>query len=146
MKLFGVLIFLSGNLILLAACRQDQPMLNQEIIGEWIAVTENSYKTYCQGYLFMEDGLCKNNLGFFDYFISESYLLHAPYVYCLDSGSPTYLTGATELNNVRRYYGNRTYYKIEEDTLRIYDPAKNAWFNQHISFQSPDTMILSSVN
>ena len=138
-------IYVIIALFLVLSCRQDEPKQTQELIlGEWKAAKENNYSN-CQGYLFMEDGLCEN-LGFFDYFVSESYLLHAPYVYCMDSRSPSYLSGETALNNIRRYYGNRTYYKIEEDTLRIYDPAKNVWFDQHISFQSPDTMILSYTN
>lgn len=145
------LSLISGILLCLIACQQDYlTKQNQELIlGEWRAIDQDDYyPVYRDGYHFMEDNLCINNLGFYSYFISKGFLLHAPHVFCIKkSDIPLYLFGEeTELNNVNHYYGNRTGYKIEKDTLKIYDPAKNAWQNQHIRFVSPDTMILSSIN
>lgn len=145
MKIF----FLIPILFFLYSCRKDSTPQNQElIIGEWKAIDKNrNHVIYRHGYQFLEDNLCIDNIGFYSYFINEGFLLHTPHTYCLKSGIPHYLFGGeTELNNVNHYFGNRTSYKIEDDTLKIYDPAKNAWQSQHIRFVSPDTMILSSVN
>ena len=149
MKYFSFFIYLSGGFILFSSCRQDINQQNRQlIIGEWRAIDKNrSSVAYRHGYQFLEDNLFIDNIGFFSYFIYESFLLHTPQTYCVRSGIPYYLFGGkTALNNVNHYYGNRTCYKIENDTLKIYDPAKNAWQSQHIRFVSPDTMILSSIN
>ena len=133
------------------SCQKDLTKQNQKLlIGEWrFAEAEDSSwdDEYMFGYKFMEDGLCENNLGFFSYYNPTGFFLHTPKKYCMGSVVPSYLFGGkTALNNVSRYYGNRTYYKIKGDTLKIYDPAKNVWSSQYIRFKSPDSLIVSYIN
>ena len=137
-------------LFCVCSCQQEQTMEYQKmILGEWrpVSVKNNMRINYIHGYNFMEDGLCDNNLGFFSYFHSKGELLHVSEASCISSMRLRYpFFRATALNNVLHSYGNRTYYNIVEDTLKIYDPSKNSWINQLIRFESPDIMILSFMN
>ena len=143
-----IVIFL---FLLLCSCQQYPIEDNHElIIGEWRPVVEKGhwYDVYRGGYTFMDNGLCDDKLGFFSYFYPKRVQLHTPGVYCMemDLKVPYYIQLNTELNNVIRFYGNRTSYKITGDTLKIYDPSKNTWLDRQIYFESPDTMVLSYVN
>lgn len=126
------------------------------IVGEWKPIIEKEYSIttwgkayfvdcYLVGYRFDADGLCQNNFGFFTYIVPNGFLAHDPCIYCMSSSEvPDYLFGPeSELHNILHYHGNTSSYQIEEDTLRVYDPAKAKWFDQQISFLSPDTMRLS---
>ena len=131
-------------LFLLFSCQQDTTKNNRRLIlGEWRPITDY----HMSGYIFMENGLCDYFPGFFSYFHSKGMVLDDFEMYCLDYKFPYYLSmGQSALNNVMRFYGNLSSYIISEDTLKIYDPSKNSWFEQQINFESSDSMILSYIN
>jgi hypothetical protein len=152
-KMKMIKYFIGLCIIIFCSCNRSQTNKNLNlIIGEWKAIDNYKpeiygYIPYLNGYNFMEDGLCDNYPGFFSYFEPKGFLLHASEKSCIESRLPRYLFGGvTALNNVRRFHGNRSSYKIIGDTLKIYDPSKNVWFNQQIHFESPDTMVLSYVD
>ena len=143
MKIQYVLICCSIFLWMACQPRQTQTKINSQlIVGEWRPADESCHLT---GYHFHADGLCENNFGFLTYIVSKGFLAHDPCNYCMKrSEVPLYLFGSESiLNNILHYHGNVSSYQIEEDTLRIYDPAKAHWFEQQIRFLSPDTMMLS---
>ena len=126
------------------ACQQDTTKNNRRLIlGEWRPITDY----HMSGYIFMENGLCDYFPGFFSYFHSKGMVLDDFEMYCIDYRFPYYLSmGQSALNNVIRFYGNRTSYIITRDTLKIYDPSKNSWFKHQINFESTDSMVLSYIN
>jgi len=128
------------------SCQPDITKQNQEwIIGEWTPIFyDDIYGVYsCAGYLFDKE-FCENKVGYYDYFYQTGKLLEFPDVlpkleseFCGWFDNPY-------LCNVKRPYGYRTNYKIEKDTLHIFDLADKVWTKYHLRFSSKDTMILSN--
>jgi len=136
--------------IILCSCKQDLTKANEKLIlGEWQPVAEEEgYEYNLQCYNFMEDGMCDYYPGFFSYYNEKAMLLYDRNMYCKgqEEMSPDFVWRGTELNNVKRFYGNRSTYKIAGDTLKIFDPSKSVWNEQQILFLSADSMVLSYIN
>lgn len=144
-----------GLAILILCSCHDQTKRNQDwIVGEWYPIdnppfgdaedevywgTENFNMT---GYLFQEDGICENKLGYFEYQDSNGDILPYP---CKNI-DPNAKRKKYWLNNIVRNYGNYSSYKIEHDKLSIYDLSLKAWTTYTISFFTQDTLLLSCEN
>ena len=135
--------------ILFCSCKQDLTKTNEILIlGEWQPV-EEEIDDYCLLYYnFMADGFCDYYPGFFSYYEPRVMVFDDLSMNCLENQwlLPNFLRWGTALNNVKRFYGNRTTYQIAGDTLKIFDPSTSVWNEQQILFLSPDSMVLSYIN
>ena len=119
----------------LYSCR-DMTEYNQiTIVGEWIPIDKENMDSY----IFEENEICRKETGFYDYVDSTKATVSNPYK--LTNGD-IFDIPAT-LNNIIRYYRSHSCYKIENNCLKIFDPALKAWKEHYISFITPDTLIFS---
>lgn len=99
-------------------------------------------------YLFMENNICENHLGFYEYGDPiDGYILSYPLKYSIRKRPSSYdweTEGPRWLDNIIRSYGNRSIYRLYNDSLFIYDPGFKKWFNRRIEFPSTDTLRLYS--
>lgn len=146
-----VLILLLIVAIVFFSCKKDSQQNQEWIIGDWHPVYGLYTPDNQQGFRFEDKSKCINKVGFYSYFYSNGIRLdhcgeafidsayfcdfHMKYEHPLDYDP--------YLFNVNRAYGNKTSYKIEKDTLQIFDLAKQDWQKYHLSFKGRDTLKLS---
>jgi len=143
----ALLVQLYVFFIILCSCKQDLTKTNEKLIlGEWQPVEGIKDIQHC--YNFMEDGFCDYYPGFFSYHDPRVMVLDDLNLYCLENRRflPDFLRWGTELNNVKRFYGNRTTYRIAGDTLKIFDPYRTVWNEHQILYLASDSMVLSYIN
>lgn len=115
-------------LLTLFSCRQ-KPTNDYEksILGEWILVKEvsdNIPSSFHEGvftaiYNFLPDNICENKPGYFK------------------------RIEVTERHDRKTLFlGSKTKYKIDKDSLKIYNLINNTWISQKIVSITPDTMTL----
>ena len=130
-------------LFLMCSCTQNVTDINRaQILGEWYPLDIENL----EGYHFMENNLCENKLGYYDRYSFSNKKSDWPgqYVstYKEDSSRQIHFDEWCIIN----YQGNTTFYKVDKDSLRIYDLTKKKLVNWEIKFLSKDTMLLSSNN
>jgi len=106
---------------------------DKDIIGEWKFAMKESTRKFMHnkkspqitfgdiisGYIFFEDKSCENKLGYYN------------------------LIESIEREDRKVIYlGNKTKYKIENDSLKIFDLSKKTWTNQKIVSISKDTLVI----
>lgn len=139
-------LLIAGILLCLISCQQDLTKQNQELIlGEWVPIFDDYLAdvTSSAGYHFDKE-YCENKVGYYEYFYQTGYVFEHPGVISKDEADFCDEFNDPYLYNVRRLYGYRTTYRIEKDTLHIFDLADKIWAKYHIRFSSKDTMILSN--
>lgn len=122
----------------LFSCRSkhDQALENS-IIGEWtFTKTEDNRKKnqhdklfpppppfgkMTNGYIFSDSGQCENKIGYFKR-----------------------IEASEREDRKTLFLGNNTKYKVEDDSLKIYDLAKNIWKNTKIYSIIGDTLTLQT--
>ncbi|MGQ3012457.1 MAG: DUF6438 domain-containing protein [Flavobacteriales bacterium] len=112
-------------LLILVSCSEKQPV-REAIIGEWkfarsIYKYENGpveeiWINGVSGYVFHENGYCENK---------QAYIRR-------------------NKNKEMVYYGNETKYKIENDSLKIYNPSDTTWNSRKIISIEADTLTLEA--
>jgi len=122
--------------ILYSCQTNNDEKLKKDIIGEWIYIKTQSIKKPQKlkgskippppplpfpkrmiGYIFFENDVCENKSGYFK------------------------LTEAKEWDDRKRYFlGTSTKYKIENDSLKIFDLESKTWENQKIESILGDTL------
>lgn len=140
-KTFSVLILA----LVCYTCQQDITKQNQElIIGDWTPIIDDELYdvTSFAGYIFEEE-YCENKIGYYEYFSQTASLLEFPFK-LIEPFCFTYDNAIDNLCNVKHPYGYRTLYKLEEDSLLIFDLADKAWVKYQIHFPSKDTIFLSN--
>ena len=128
------------------SCQQDSTQRNQELIlGDWVPIYDDylANVTSSTGYLFDQE-YCENKVGYYEYFYQTGRVFDHPGVISWDESDFCGEFYDPFLYNARRLYGYRTNYRIEKDTLHIFDLADKVWTKYHIRFSSRDTMILSN--
>ena len=132
--------------IVFISCKEDVTRRNQELIlGEWVPIYDDYLAdvTSSTGYLFDKE-YCENKVGYYEYFYQTGYVFDHPSVIPWDESDFCSRFDDPYLYNAKRLYGYRTNYRIEEDTLHIFDLADKIWTKYHLRFSSKDTMILSN--
>ena len=135
--------------IIIFACYSCQPNItkqNQEwILGEWVPIDYIYDISSFTGYLF-EKEYCENKVGYYDYFYRTGPFLEYPYKITEEVIAEFCYTYNIydDLYNVKSPRGYRTIYKIEKDSLLIFDLTNKIWIKHYIQFLSKDTMILSN--
>ena len=138
------------------SCQQDLTKKNQElIIGEWypldyiiieededgMLISRHNLKPFnMTGYQFMEDGLCENKLGYYEYAKSDAFMFSYP-----DEGLNSWLSAVScpWLDNIIYSYGHTTPYNVNDSILNIYNPSLKQYNTYKLEFNTRDTMILS---
>ena len=142
------------------SCRNDEESNAKEeltqinktlIIGDWYPLDDikdcdsdsdnkiyNRVKINLTGYQFLENDLCVNKLGFFEY-IDSSRSSYYVSDYIIEEGK-------SFPESIKRYRGNLSVYSVESDILKIYNPSIRTWDEWKLYFPAIDTMILYSVN
>lgn len=111
--------------------------LEKDIVGEWKFIRNQDNrkpKTFNEleplpilfgkninGYIFYEDKKCENKLGYFKN-----------------------VGGGIREDRKTIYLGNKTEYKIEDDSLKIFDLLDSSWYNQRIFSIVGDTLTLQT--
>lgn len=149
-KRINILLALIMGLICYS-CQQDITKQNKELIlGEWIPVDEFIPENQV-GYQFTADNQCENKVGFYSYYYPDGVrldhyggVLNDSAWFC-DYNNPdaSPIPFYWFLFNVNRAYGNKTIYSIKEDTLQIFDLAKQKWQKYQINFEDNDKLVLS---
>lgn len=140
-------------LFLLACCAPKEEMeapLNEAltasnqalIVGDWYPV--DTVPLNLNGYRFMTDNLCRNHLGFYEYIDPvNGPVLSRPDIWNIHPDSSSrQAPGYAWIDNMIRCYGHQTVYEIRNDRLKIFDPARQDWVEQHLEFPSADTLVL----
>lgn len=124
------LVFLS-----LFSCKnKTNKQFEKDIIGEWIFVkTEDNripdsqikfplvlpFRTDANGYVFFQDNNCEKKLGYFN------------------------RTQGIEIEGRKTFYlGTKTKYKIENDSLKVFDLSNKSWDNKKIHSILDDTLTI----
>jgi hypothetical protein len=134
-----ILIALPLIMITLSSCKvksshEREPEPKNNIVGEWkfVRIVDNrklklgdeliparSYRRLPMGYNFYEDKTCENKVGYFK---------------------------RTKANESWAYLGNKTKYKVENDTLQIFNLATNIWDSQKIFSIKDDTLTFQLID
>ena len=129
--MFEYLIITTLLLTLIGCSTKKENPNSKKIIGEWTfsrTVLKKmssdsldvppfiSTQRNTKGYIFLENGLCINKLGYFK-----------PYQ-------------GNEKDNYLNYFGNKTKYVIEKDTLKVFGLINNSWESQRIYSLGNDTL------
>lgn len=147
-----VYILLLMATVALFSCKENLTKQNQElIIGDWYPLDIGYVPENQIGYQFTKENLCINKTGFYSYFYPDGTRLghygsgiNDSAWFCDYHGQNDFPFGFDPLlYNINRAYGNKTTYLINEDTLEIFDPAKEKWMKYHIQFQGQDTLKLT---
>lgn len=138
-------------------------IIQNSIVGEWYPLDNmvilkdrstdeieirNAKNFNMTGYQFMENGICKNNLGFYEYIDQDALVLDHPYKQWRSEDESDICTDYIDdykwLGNIKHSFGNQTSYLINNDTLKIFNPSKKDWDKYKIDFLSHDTLSLLS--
>lgn len=128
LALYSILFF-----ILYSCQTNNDEKLKKDIIGEWMYIKTNDqrkpktknpnipppppFDSPKQGYVFLENNIAEYKSGYFK------------------------LTGAKEWDDRKTYFlGTNTKYKIENDSLKIFDLVSKTWENQKIESIIGDTL------
>jgi hypothetical protein len=134
-----ILIVLPLIMITLSSCKvksshEREPEPKNNVVGEWKFVRivddrklklgnelipERSYRRLPMGYNFYEDKTCENKVGYFK---------------------------RTKANERWAYLGNKTKYKVENDTLQIFNLATNIWDSQKVFSITNDTLTFQLID
>jgi len=129
-------LFIILNLSLLCSACQDRAAHYQtQILGEWQSADQSNMIAY----RFDADETCRKMPGFFEYIDSTQPTVENPYTL---SGSHE-LDITAVIHNIIRYYRSHSCYKIENNCLKIYDPAIKEWDTHYLSFKADGTLVLS---
>ena len=121
----------------LFSCRSKHDQtLEKSIIGEWTftkiedkrnrnqndkSLPPPPFGNMINGYIFSDSGQCENKIGYFKR-----------------------IEGNVGEDRKTLFLGNTTKYKIEDDSLKIYDLARNIWKNTKIHSVISDTLTLQT--
>jgi len=128
------LIIILLTALFLVSCKTNNDEKYKKVIcGEWtfakrettakslnFTVSEQHMKPFAkEGYIFYPNNICENKLGYFEF-----------------------RRGKTKRDNEVLFWGNETKYKIEDDSLKIFDLTDKIWKSKKIFSISPDTLKL----
>lgn len=117
-------------------CQHKTERNRTQIIGEWQAVDPDYMVSYC----FEANEICYKTPGFFEYKDSTMATVENPY--------PPFGGNDPDIpavfNNIMHFYRSHSCYKIENNCLKIYDPATKTWDINYISFKTDDRLVLSN--
>ena len=122
-------------LLLCSACQDRTTRYRTQIVGEWQPADTQNMVAYC----FEADETCRKYAGFFEYTDSMQPTVENPFS-TTNSKEPDI---PAAINNIIRYYRSHSCYKIEDNCLKIFDPALKAWDIYHISFKTANALVLS---
>lgn len=132
---------------------QDEYCIEYHLDSEPQAMTSGEFefllKFNLNTYRFLDDDICENYLGFYEYGDPENgYNLSYPNGILFNKRPSLYdgPKGPRWLDNIIRSYGNRSKYRVNGDSLHIYEPGLKKWIDQRMVFHTKDSLTLFSRN
>lgn len=138
MRRSTIILFISCSALF--SCNQGQPNKNTNaILGDWIYVEESTKldssdipmikRNIIDGYLFLPDNICDKKLGYFKQVKTKIPGLEKA-------------IGINTEHTTTYFLGTRTKYKIEGDSLKIFNLTDSTWEGMKLLNISPDTLVL----
>ena len=131
------ILFILTILTLFSCKSKKEQQLEKDIVGEWIYIRTQDIRKpntndellpppppfgrNTSGYIFNDDKSCENKLGYFKR-----------------------IEGKRREERKTIYLGNKTQYKIEEDSLKIYNLLDSSWQSQKIFSIIEDTLTIQT--
>ena len=128
--------FILNFALFLIGCQHRTERNQAQIIGEWQSVEPD----YMVSYRFEENEICYKTPGFFEYKDSTMPTVENPYSHA-GSNEPDI---TAMFGNIMRFHRSHSCYKIENNYLKIYNPAIKTWDISYISFITNDALVLSN--
>lgn len=122
-------------LLLCSACRDKTTRYRSQIVGEWQPVDPLNMEAY----RFEADETCRKSTGFYGYIDPTQPTVENPFSRA-NNNKPDI---PAVMKNMIRYYRSHSCYRIDDNCLKIYDPALKTWDVYHISFKTANTLVLS---
>lgn len=132
------LFLLLSVLITLYSCQADKTDKNMYLLqGEWQAIDEEDLDAY----IFETNNKCIYKPGFYTH-IDPNWEKTPISIEVHEHSDTPFIH--THLGNINKYFGYDTQYQIQNDSLLIYNPAKEVWKRYKINFLSPDSLLFNS--